>query len=56
MAIGELARLAEIARLEHARTYLQGALLCPFDHPLTDCDVMSGAIDRRMDEHAPRRP
>ena len=56
-AIGE-ARLgllvAEIARLEHARTYLSGALLCPFDHPLTDCDVMGAEIDRRMAARTPR--
>ena len=39
----------EIARLEVARTYLQGSLLCPFDHPLTECSVMGHEIDRRLD-------
>jgi DNA-binding transcriptional MerR regulator len=40
----------EIARLEHARAYLEGALLCRFDHPLTECKVMGAEIDRRLDE------
>ena len=39
---------AEIERLEHARGYLQGALLCRFDHPATDCKVMGAEIDRRL--------
>jgi len=39
---------AEIARLEHARDYLRGALLCRFDHPVTDCAVMGAEIDRRL--------
>jgi DNA-binding transcriptional MerR regulator len=39
---------AEIARLEQARAYLQGALLCRFDHPATDCRVMGAEIDRRL--------
>jgi len=38
----------EIARLQHARDYLQGALLCRFDHPATDCKVMGIEIDRRL--------
>ncbi len=38
----------EIARLEHARSYLQGALLCRFDHPLTQCAIMGSEIDRRL--------
>ena len=38
----------EIARLEEARVYLQGALLCRFDHPATDCKLMGGEIDRRL--------
>ena len=41
---------ADIARLENARTYLQGALLCRFDHPATDCAVMGAEIDRRLVE------
>ena len=38
----------DIDRLERARTYLQGALLCRFDHPLTDCRIMGAEIDRRL--------
>jgi DNA-binding transcriptional MerR regulator len=39
---------AEIARLQLARTYLQGALLCRYDHPATDCRIMGAEIDRRL--------
>jgi DNA-binding transcriptional MerR regulator len=39
---------AEIERLERARSYLQGALLCRFDHPATDCKIMGAEIDRRL--------
>jgi MerR family transcriptional regulator, copper efflux regulator len=39
---------ADIVRLENARSYLQGALLCRFDHPLTECKVMGTEIDRRL--------
>ena len=39
---------AEIDRLEQARSYLQGALLCRFDHPATDCRIMGAEIDRRL--------
>jgi DNA-binding transcriptional MerR regulator len=42
----------EIARLENARSYLQGALLCRFDHPLTECMVMGSEIDRRLQERS----
>ena len=38
----------QIARLERARSYLQGALLCRFDHPLTECAIMGAEIDRRL--------
>jgi MerR family redox-sensitive transcriptional activator SoxR len=38
----------QIALLENARSYLEGALLCRFDHPLTDCRVMGAEIDRRL--------
>lgn len=38
----------EIARLENARSYLQGALLCRYDHPLTECAHMGREIDRRL--------
>ena len=33
---------------ERARAYLQGALLCRYDHPLTECKVMGAEIDRRL--------
>jgi DNA-binding transcriptional MerR regulator len=39
---------AEIERLEAARAYLEGALLCRYDHPATDCKVMGAEIDRRL--------
>ena len=38
----------EIARLQHAREYLEAALLCRFDHPLTECAIMGAEIDRRL--------
>jgi DNA-binding transcriptional MerR regulator len=38
----------EIALLESARALLQAALLCRFDHPLTECTIMGGEIDRRL--------
>lgn len=41
---------AEIERLVSARAYLQGALLCRYDHPATDCRVMGSEIDRRLAE------
>ena len=46
----------EIARLENARSYLQGALLCRFDHPLTECAIMGGEIDRRLQDGRDPRP
>jgi DNA-binding transcriptional MerR regulator len=39
---------AEIARLQQARGYLAGALLCRYDHPATDCQIMGQEIDRRL--------
>ena len=46
------ARLAvldeEIERLQEARAYLSGALLCRYDHPATDCRIMGAEIDRRL--------
>lgn len=39
----------EIARLQHARELLSGALLCRFDHPLDECRIMNDEIDRRLD-------
>ena len=41
---------AEIDRLQRARSYLQGALLCRFDHPLDECAVMGTEIDRRLQD------
>src|SRR3954452_8566033 len=38
----------EINRLQRARQYLEGALLCRYDHPLTDCKIMGTEIDRRL--------
>jgi len=38
----------EIARLQQAREYLAGALLCRYDHPATDCRIMGAEIDRRL--------
>ena len=38
----------EIARLQHARELLDGALLCRFDHPLDECRIMNDEIDRRL--------
>jgi DNA-binding transcriptional MerR regulator len=42
---------AEIDRLQRARSYLSGALLCRYDHPATECRIMGQEIDRRL---APR--
>jgi MerR family redox-sensitive transcriptional activator SoxR len=39
-----------IAQLQHARDLLAGALLCRFDHPATDCNIMGAEIDRRLAE------
>jgi MerR family redox-sensitive transcriptional activator SoxR len=38
----------EIERLEQARAYLGGALLCRYDHPATECRIMGAEIDRRL--------
>jgi MerR family redox-sensitive transcriptional activator SoxR len=38
----------EIERLQQARAYLSGALLCRYDHPATDCRIMGAEIDRRL--------
>ena len=40
----------QITRLQEARAYLSGALLCRYDHPATDCRVMGLEIDRRLAE------
>ena len=42
----------EIARLEHAREYLRGALLCRYDHPVNECAIMGSEIDRRLQSNA----
>ncbi len=50
IAIERLSTLTEeIERLERARGYLEGALGCRYDHPLTDCRVMGYEIDRRLE-------
>ncbi len=38
----------EITRLQQARDYLAGALLCRYDHPATECRIMATEIDRRL--------
>ena len=43
----------EIDALERARSYLEGALLCRFDHPASDCKVMGAEIDRRLERTGP---
>ena len=45
----------EIDRLERARDYLRGALLCRYDHPATDCRIMGEEIDRRLASTSDRR-
>ncbi len=40
----------QIAKLNQARDYLSGALLCRYDHPATDCKIMGAEIDRRLAE------
>ena len=47
---------AEIRELERARGYLEGALLCRFDHPATDCKIMGAEIDRRLTSRATGPP
>jgi DNA-binding transcriptional MerR regulator len=42
----------EIDRLERARSYLEGALLCRYDHPATECRIMGAEIDRRLEADA----
>jgi DNA-binding transcriptional MerR regulator len=42
----------EIARLQQARSYLEGALLCRYDHPLRECGHMAGEIDRRLEQRS----
>ena len=42
------ARRARSTRLNQARDYLAGALLCRYDHPATDCKIMGTEIDRRL--------
>jgi DNA-binding transcriptional MerR regulator len=49
IAAGRLDVLDEqIANLNQARAYLAGALLCRYDHPATDCKIMTMEIDRRL--------
>jgi len=46
----------EIERLQRARQYLEGALLCRYDHPLTDCKIMGSEIDGRLAASAQAAP
>jgi MerR family redox-sensitive transcriptional activator SoxR len=39
---------AEIERLQRSRQILDGALLCRYDHPATECRIMGAEIDRRL--------
>jgi MerR family copper efflux transcriptional regulator len=39
---------SQIDRLTTARAYLEGALLCRYNHPLTECRIMGTEIDRRL--------
>jgi DNA-binding transcriptional MerR regulator len=49
IATERLAVLSDaIDRLQRARQYLEGALLCRYDHPLTECKIMGSEIDRRL--------
>lgn len=49
IASERLAALSDdINRLQRARQYLEGTLLCRFDHPLTDCKIVGTEIDRRL--------
>ncbi len=46
----------EIDRLQRARRYLEGALMCRYDHPLDECKIMGMEIDRRLAAGQPREP
>jgi DNA-binding transcriptional MerR regulator len=46
----------EITKLHRARDILAGALLCRYDHPLDECQVMNGEIDRRLADHGDVAP
>jgi MerR family transcriptional regulator, copper efflux regulator len=39
---------ADIVRLRYSRELLAAALLCRFDHPLDECQIMNREIDRRL--------
>jgi hypothetical protein len=43
----------EIERLQRAHELLEAALLCRYDHPLTECKIMGSEIDRRLATSAP---
>lgn len=40
----------QISKLQHARELLALALMCRFDHPATDCQIMAAEIDRRLSD------
>jgi MerR family transcriptional regulator, copper efflux regulator len=37
-----------ITQLQQAREVLAAAMLCRFDHPATECQIMGAEIDRRL--------
>jgi DNA-binding transcriptional MerR regulator len=43
----------EIARRRHSRELLAAALLCRFDHPLDECQIMNRDIDHRLSRTIP---
>jgi DNA-binding transcriptional MerR regulator len=49
IAAGRLTHLdSEIAGLQRSRELLAASLLCRFDHPLDECQIMNTEIDRRL--------
>jgi DNA-binding transcriptional MerR regulator len=40
----------QITKLQHSRELLALALMCRFDHPATDCQIMGAEIDRRLND------
>ena len=40
----------QISKLQHARELLSLALMCRFDHPATDCQIMGAEIERRLND------
>lgn len=38
-----------ITRAENAKAFLAHALMCPEEHPVRDCPVLTGVLDRLLD-------